>query len=399
MSRIELERPLQAEALREIERSLYGKLKAHRLADSFVERVGEDAVQKGWIEYLRAVGEGVEVENRDAFIVQAAFLRAVDELRREARQADGAALEAILESSDRAAPASDELAIEHLAAEELHQAIETLPAEERQALSLHYFEQLSDQRGAEILYCSERTFRRRVEKALRKLGYRLGVPAPEPGSDLAIEIGLAAWVSLAGARVVPSGRLLDPLIAVGDSLRGAVASAFDRGRDAAARLLTSGASEGVGAAASGPLGKAAGGVCAGALAACALTGVIGPGVGGVDLIGGGHAAHPAKHRTARTHRPASPSASRPTPTGPQPAARRQKPTESSPRPAPHATSSTAATRRATREATSQFGVESAAPESGYSAPAPEASAPSSSASAPSASSSSPTEVANEQFGP
>lgn len=399
MGQTELERPLQAEALREIERSLYGKLKAHRLADSFVERVGEDAVQKGWIEYLRAVGEGVEVENRDAFIVQAAFLRAVDELRREARQADGAALEAILESGGLAAPASDELAIEHLAVEELHQAIETLPAEERQALSLHYFEQLSDQRGAEILYCSERTFRRRVEKALRMLGYRLGVPAPEPGSELAIEIGLVAWVSLSGARVVPAGRLLDQLIAVGDSVRSAMASAFDRGREAAARLLTSGASEGVGAAASGPLGKAAGGVCAGALAACALTGVIGPGVGGVDLVGSGHAAHQSQHPAARIHRRAAPAPTRPTPTAPEPTGRKQTPAESSPRRAPHAKSSTAATRRATHEATSQFGVESAAPESGYSAPAPEASAPSSSASTPSASSSSPTEVANEQFGP
>jgi RNA polymerase sigma factor (sigma-70 family) len=392
MSRIELERPLQAEALREIERSLYGKLKAHRLADSFVERVGEDAVQKGWIEYLRAVREGVEVENRDAFIVQAAFRRAIDELRREARQSDGAALEGILESGRLAAPASDELAIEHLAAEELHQAIETLPAEERQALSLHYFEQLSDQRSAEILYCSERTFRRRLAKALGDLGRRLGVPAPEPGSELAIEIGLVAWVSLAGARVVPSGRFFDQLIAVGDSVRGAVASASDRGRETATRLLSSGASEGIGAAASGPLGKAAGGVCAGALAACALTGVIGSGVGGVDLVGGGHAANPSQHRAAQIHRRASP-----TPAAPEPAARTQRPAERSPRPAPHATSSTAATRRATHEATSQLGVESAAP--GYSAPVPEASAPSSSASAPSASSTSPTKVANEQFGP
>jgi RNA polymerase sigma factor (sigma-70 family) len=396
MSGTELERPLQAEALREIERSLYGKLKAHRIADSFVERVGEDSVQKGWIEYLRAVREGVEVENRDAFIVQAAYRRAVDELRREARHFDGAALETILESGRLAAPASDELAIEHLAAEELHQAIETLPAEERQALSLHYFEQLSDQRSAEILYCSERTFRRRLAKALGDLSRRLGVPVPEPGSELAIEVGLAAWVSLGGARVVPSGRLLDQLIAVGDSVRGAVASVFDRGRETATRLLSSGASEGISAAASGPLGKAAGGVCAGALAACALTGVIGPGVGSVDLVGGGHATHPA-HRSAQIHRRASSTPTGPTATAPESAARTQRLAESSPRSAPHATSSTAATRRATHEATSQLGVESAAP--GYSAPASEASAPSSSAAAPSGSSPSPTEVANQQFGP
>ena len=398
MSQTELERPLQAEALREIERSLYGKLKAHRLADSFVERVGEDAVQKGWIEYLRAVREGVEVENRDAFIVQAAFLRAVDELRREARQSDGAALEAILESGGLAAPASDELAIEHLAAEELHQAIETLPAEERQALSLHYFEQLSDQRSAEILYCSERTFRRRLAKALGDLSRRLGVPAPEPArswrSRLASPPG-SAWLARGLCRAAvssirssllatPCGALWHPYsIAVARPLRASSLPGPAKGSapQRAARSARRGA------------------YVRAALAACALTGVIGSGVGGVDLVGGGHAAHPSQHRTARIHRPASPSATRPAPAVPEPAARRQRPAESSPRPAPHATSSTAATRRATHEATSQFGVESAAPESGYSAPAPEASAPTSSASAPSASSPSPTKVANEQFGP
>jgi hypothetical protein len=114
MRQTEFERPLQAEALREIERSVYGKLRAHRLSDSFIARYGEEAVQKGLVEYLRARERGVEIDNRDAFVVQAAFRRAIDELRRETRQLDGTAVEAILESGRVSSPPSEELAVEEV---------------------------------------------------------------------------------------------------------------------------------------------------------------------------------------------------------------------------------------------------------------------------------------------
>ena len=88
MNKAELERPLEAEALREIERSLYGKLKAHRLSDSFIERCSAGSgAKRGLVQYLRAVEEGTEIDNRDAFVVRAAYWWAIDELRREARQA------------------------------------------------------------------------------------------------------------------------------------------------------------------------------------------------------------------------------------------------------------------------------------------------------------------------
>jgi RNA polymerase sigma factor (sigma-70 family) len=269
MRQTELKPTLRAEALGEIERSLYGKLKAHRLSDSFIERCAEEAVQQGLIEYLRALGEGVEVANRDAFAVRAAFCRAIDEFRREARQADSAAVEAILESGRLAAPATEEIAIEYLAAEELHEAIDTLPAEKRQALSLHYFEQLSDRRSAEILYCSERTFRRVLAKALGDLSRRLGVPAPEPGSNLAIEVGLVAWVSLRGGQVAISHGPFEQLAGGIDGARDGASWLLERLRDLATRLTASGASEKIGAVASGPAGKVAGG-CLGAAALCVL---------------------------------------------------------------------------------------------------------------------------------
>jgi RNA polymerase sigma factor (sigma-70 family) len=302
MRQTELEPPLQAEALEEIERSLYSKLKAHRLSDSFIERCSEEAVQMGLVEYLRAIEEGVRVDNRDAFVVRAAFCRAIDELRREARLSDSAAVEAALESPRFAAPATEEIAIEDLAAAELHEAIETLSAEKRQALSLHYFDRLSDQRSAEILYCSERTFRRLLAKALGDLSRRLGVPAPEPGSKLAIEVGLVAWVSLRGARVAISHGPIEHLAGVIDGVRDGASWPIERLRDLATRLTASGASEKIGAVASGPAGKVAGG-CLGAAALCVLGGVVGPAVVG---NGGGHTGSHDRARAVRVATKAPP---------------------------------------------------------------------------------------------
>jgi RNA polymerase sigma factor (sigma-70 family) len=327
MRQTELEPTLQAEALAEIERSLYGKLKAHRLSDSFIERCGEEAIQAGLIEYFRAREEGVEVANRDAFVVRAAFCRAIDELRREARLSDSAAVEAVLESLRFAVPATEEVAIERLAAEELHEAIETLPAEKRQALSLHYFEQLSDGHSAKILYCSERTFRRLLAKALGDLSRRLGVPAPEPGSNLAIEVGLVAWVSLRGGRVAISHGPLEQ-----------VAGIIERLRDLATRLTATGASEKIGAVASGPAGKVAGG-CLGAAALCVLGGVVGPGLVG---SGGGHADSHDRPRPVRVAAKAPPGQVA-TPSKPAPAAAAAVPP--SPAVAARATRKSRATQR------------------------------------------------------
>lgn len=285
MRQTEFDRPLQADALREIERSVYGKLRAHRLSDAFIARHGEDAIQRAVVEYLGAIERGVEIDNRDAFVVEVAFRRAIDELRHETRRSDSTAVEAILESGRVSSPPSEELAVEELAAEEVRRAVRGLSAEERQALSLHYFEELSNRSAAERLYCSERTFRRLLKKALCHLGHRLGAPVPERDSELAIEVGLAAWVSLHGATVVFAHGPFDPAVAFGESVREAARWGVDRVRDFSGRWLASGAGERAAEIASGPVGKA-GGACTGALALCLLGGVVGPGAGGLDLIHG-----------------------------------------------------------------------------------------------------------------
>ncbi len=298
MKPVELEQPLQEEALREIERSLYGKLKAHRLSDAFIDRCGEDAIQKGVLEYLRAREAGEQIRNRDAFVVRAAFCRAIDELRREARQADGSAVEGLLNVGRDAAPASEELALEHLEAQELHAAIDGLSSEERQVLALHYFERLSAKRSAEVLFCSEATYRRRLKRALAALAERLGVSAPEPDSEFAIEIGLAAWVSIGGARVAIAHGPLDGFVAILDRGRDGMAWMVGRLRDPMARADAGGVTDRVGILASGPAGKVMGG-CAAAALACTLGGVVGPGIGLRDSGDGPH--RPARAVAPESH--------------------------------------------------------------------------------------------------
>jgi RNA polymerase sigma-70 factor (ECF subfamily) len=390
---VEVQALEDAEALETIERALHGKLRAHRLSDGFIERNCEDVLQQARAEYEDAVARGSEIDNPGGWIVSTAYRRAIDELRRELREVDEAELPATagaVEGGDLFSPTEEE-AIDNVSADQLRETIAKLSAQQRQALGLYYFEERTTREAAALLGCGETTLRRHLRSALRVLRQRFGV-VPEPGSELAIEAGLVAWASLAGARVVPGRGFLDQLVAAADTMRDAAGTFLERGRDIATRLLASGGGESIGAAASSPLGRA-GGVCAGALAACALTGVIGSGVGGVDLVGG-PANHRAPSQAARPHRPAPPAPKLATPIRPAPATRASTKNAASPHRASSSSTEERA-RRATHAATSQFGVESSAPESSY-APPPE---PTESTSSTSSTSSSPTKVASDQFGP
>lgn len=402
MGPVELDRPLDAEALERIERRLHGKLRARRISEAFIARHGEDALQQGLAEYARAVERGTEIANPGGWVVRIAYRRAIDELRREVHEENGDAVDAGAIGTGPGSPTEEE-ALGRLEAEQVRRAVPTLSLEQRQALSLCFFEELTTREAASALGCSEPTFRRRRDAALAVLRERFGI-APEPGDQQAIEVGLAAWLSLSGARVVPVRGPLDQVVAAAESLRGGVVTATERGRELLTRFLSSGGGD-VSAAAGSSLGKA-GGACAGALAACALSGVVGPGVGGVDLIGGGEGARPERRAPQQATAPERPAAPAPPPASPSPESEVGETAlqgSTSPRPA-RASARAQRTRRARQAATSQFGIESAAGDaqsSGSTAPAP-APEPSSSGSGEGASSPepepTPTEAAEEQFG-
>ncbi len=381
---------LKPGALKEIERSLRGKLKAHNLSDAFIERSIEDALQKGLMEYLRVRDRGEVVENPSGFVVKAAFCRAIDELRQEARHADGVVVDALIDSGGVPEPSTDEVAIDYLQIRELREAVGHLSPEEQQVLRLHYFDEKSAEASAKALYCSERTYRRRLEKTKRKLGDLLGAPVPEPGSQLAIELGVVLWVSLRGAKVVLAQGPLEQLVGIAHSAQDAAAWAAGRARDFAARFGGGGGGEKLTALASSGPGRVVG-TC---VAACVLA------VGGAELAGVGQGGdhHPTQaHRHKEAKKPPRPQpvvVASPIP-APEPAPAQ---TRSKPRGSQSQTSTSSASRAEQREQEATEAVRSQQLEGAVveEAPAPE---PAPETSTSSSSGSSPTQIANEQFGP
>ena len=368
-------------------------LRRKRFSSQFIARHCEDLLATAQLEYARKVGEGVDIENPAGWIINCAWRRTMSLLEAQGRTPQLVSTEASAPLTDDLSRSAEDAALEEERAHKVQAAVEQLSIDQRRLIELAYFEEMPVREAARMLDWHPSKAQRCHESARKRLYELLGVQSLD---ELEIEVGLAAWLSLAGARTL-TGRALQRLTAAADALRGMSSGLLDRGRDLAARLLVSGGGEGIGAAAGGPLGKAAAGACAGALAACALTGVIGPGVGGVSLVGGsGHAKPPQRIAAAPIPRPpaSASGAANPAPT--------RSPASSADGGPQQGGGGSATAARAEREASSQFGVESAAPGDSSdptgSSPASEASAPSSSAPTATASGSSPTKAANQQFG-
>ncbi len=386
MTTRELDRPLEADALREVERVLRGRLRAHGLSVAFINRTLEDAAQRAWEEYLGARARGEVIENPLGFVVSRGFLRAIDELRREGRRADGAVLDAIIDrrAATAAEPSTDDQAIDYVEAAELREAVGKLSPEEQQVLVLHYFEELSVEASAAALFCSESTYRRRLKRALRKLGRILGAPVPEPGSELAIEIGVVAWVGLRGAEVALSRGPLDQFFAAAEGVHDRVVWLVDRARDLVGRTGSGGGGERIVALASSGPSKAVG-TC---LAACLLA------VGGAELAGVGDSGPAANRPTVPRRVATKPPEPPPIVTAP-------------PVPAPPPASSTRASRSSggesgsaarakERERAATAAVRSQSPESAASPEEPAPEPPPETSAAPSSSAQTPNEVAGSQ---
>ena len=429
------EQALEAHVLRGAELALKHKLR-RKFSGDFMARHAKELIAQAAKEYVAARAAGKHIYNPGGFLVDTAYKRAIDALRKEERTPQMDELDAAASLPDPTATEPlEELEREEVRSQ-LYEAIAHLDLEERRVIALVYFEQMSGRETAGPLGVSESTALRRLRSASAKL--REWLPAIEQGSfcteaapqlralaegraeglgctqaklhlqncascretmarreAFGFEVGLVAWLSVTASQPSP-GRLGEQLAAVLDGARHVFAAGLDRARDLSARLLGSGGAESASAVASGPMGKAAG-ACAATLAACALTGVIGPGVGGIDLGSGGHAAPPKANKVAASKPPATaPAPVARTPiAAPQPARNTVKPRHHSSKPA---SSAATASRAATAAATEQFGVESAAgPPEAESAPPPSEAGPPSSSS--SSSSPSPTQIANEQFGP
>jgi RNA polymerase sigma factor (sigma-70 family) len=375
-------------------------LRRKRFSPQFIASHGEDLFATAALEYSRKLAEGERIESPAGWLITCAWRRTKSLLEAEGRSPRVVSTEKAEVIRDEVGQGPEDAALDEDRLRRIHAAVEQLPADEQRLLELAYFEEMPVREAARQLDWHPSKAQRCHEAARRRLHELLGV---ESLDELEVDVGLAAYVSIAGAG--SSSLHFPDLGAIAEAVERGAAHGWARAQDLARRLPFGGSAEpSVTATLGGSAGRAAG-VCATAALACFASGVVGPGVGGINLISGND--HGRQGATAQNVAPARPRglAAIAQPTPPEPPARtsagepRSEGRGRADQPAPQATRE----RRAQQAVRSQS-LESAAgpPEEAASTPvesAPVAETSSPPTSAPSAPAPSPTKVANDQFGP
>lgn len=275
-------------------RGFRGKLMRLRFSPQFIVNHSDDLLAIAHTEYVRALGKGVDVEDPVAWTIHCAWRRTQNLLQAESQRPRMISSEKLPELIDSGAAAPEELAIEEDRARRVREAVAKLSEEQRKVIALTFFEGLSVRQAAGHLDWSAGKVQHHRDSALRQLRRFMPVRTSD---ELAVEVGMIAWLSLAGS-------------ASGFQLPGGFESVLERpshgasgmwakAQELARRFTLGGGSDAASAAATSGAGRAAG-VCATGVAivclAGASTGLVGPGIGGTGASGD-HSASTAAKRT------------------------------------------------------------------------------------------------------
>lgn len=273
-----LREELGREELEAAERGFKQLLRRKRFSPAFLDRHAADLLAKARLEYSQYVAEGGEVRNPAGWLIHCAWRRTQNLLEQEGRAPrvisidNGGAF-----ANESATPEEKVLTSDRY--RQLQAALEQLPPEERKVIALTYFEGMSVREAGRALKWDKCKADRRHRAALERLQELLGVKDID---SLQIEVGIAAWASIAAGDDA-SSRLPAGVEAAGDSVADNIVAVIGRGQDVARRVLTGGGAEPGMAPALGGAARTAG-VCGAAAVACLASGVVGPGVGGVDVL-------------------------------------------------------------------------------------------------------------------
>ncbi len=178
--------------------SVYG----NRLYGFFCRRCGdlhdaEDLLQELFLRLVKSIGRYDHKNRFEPWLYRVAVNLVTDRLRRSARQGrtfrqvnsqashSGDPLDRLIDAS----PGPGELVARTQQNDRLQEALDRLPAQQREVLLLRYFSELSFKQIAEILGCPTGTVLARAHRALRKLRELLTVeggpdgPASPDGPD------------------------------------------------------------------------------------------------------------------------------------------------------------------------------------------------------------------------
>lgn len=293
----ELREELGREELEAARRGFEALLRRKRFSRAFLGRHAADLLAKARLEYSQHVAAGGEVHNPAGWIIHCAWRRTQNLLEQEGRAPqvlsidNGGAF-----ANDSRTPEDEVLTSDRY--RQLQAALEQLPHEERKVIALTYFEGMSVREVGRALKWDKCKADRRHRAALERLQELLGVSDIDA---LQIEIGIVAWASLTAGDVATSR--IPGVGAALDAVGNGIAAAIDRGQDLTRRLLAGGTAEPGMAPALGGAARTAG-VCGAAAVACVASGLVGPGVGGVDVLAEQRREKPVVERSTDTPKPA-----------------------------------------------------------------------------------------------
>jgi len=281
------------------ERGFLQLLRRKRFSPAFIERHAADLIGRARLEYSKHLAEGGEVRNPVGWIIHCAWRRTQNLLEAEGRAPRVISIDnGVSFANESATPEEEVLTSDRY--RRLQTAIEELPIEERKVIALTYFEGMSVREVGRTLKWDKCKADRRHRAALERLQELLGAKDLD---SLQIEIGILAWASIAGD--VATSHRLPGLGAAIDATSNGLAVTISRGQDLARRLLTGGTAEPGMAPALGGAARTAG-VCGAAAVACVASGLVGPGVGGVDVLADQRREKPVVERSADAPQSASP---------------------------------------------------------------------------------------------
>lgn len=321
---------LDADTLRAMQHSVSEALRReYGQSPGFAVDTAGEMVNEAFAEYAeKPETEQAQVRNLPGALVTRAIQRGLDKARKEGREIRGEGAQAVIDAAEDSTPSTEALAVRGIEALEVFEAVAELHHEQRRALMLLYWEELTTRQAADRMGVGTMTLCRRRDDAMATLRARFGVDDGDPiEKHLGKQSGFAAWTILAVGPAAAHGVSAagDQLAAGADTARHGIDSALHglsnagtRAKELLTRVFGSSSGEQVGGAISngtaGGLARTIGVCVAGGVAIYCGAGAVGvgPGVGLLDP-GDGHKPPAAIHRQAARPAPRSTVSARPQP--------------------------------------------------------------------------------------
>lgn len=272
--------------LGEAERGFERMLRVKGFGVRFIDAHAADLLGQAQKEYAQMLAQGGSAENPVGWLIVCAWRRTQNHLDKERRRPTMTSIEEAFHLPDDVTPSPEAEAISNERVQRLQEAMAHLGEKDRRLLKLTYFEGYPIREAGRLLGWKKSSADRHHKEALERLRAILG----SERDLLEVEVGVAAWIAVerfAGEEMVG--------LSLVEQAREMAALALDRATDLARRLSPF-SDPSSAAAMSG--GARAAGACGAAVVACVASGVVGPGVGSVDLLDGAPS-RPKRERPAR----------------------------------------------------------------------------------------------------